>query len=46
MKEYLQFLRRHPLWWLAPIALYLGAFAWLAGSSVHAPENPFNYSAR
>ena len=30
MSDYLRFLRRHPLWWLPPILLYLGACAWLA----------------
>ena len=45
MKDYLEFLRRHPLWWLAPILLYVGFFAWLASSSVRTPENPFTYSA-
>ena len=46
MKGYLEFLRRHPLWWLAPVLLYLGFFAWLASSTVRTPANPFNYTAR
>ena len=46
MRDYLRFLRRHPLWWLAPILLYLGAYAWLAQGVAHTPENPFNYTAR
>ena len=44
MREYLKFLRRHPVWWLAPILLYLGAFLWLAAGVVQTPANPFTYS--
>lgn len=46
MKGWLRFLRRHPVWWLAPIVLYLGTIGWLANTVVRTPENPFNYSLR
>jgi len=44
MGEYLRFLRTHPVWWLAPIALYLGVLLWLAAQLVRTPENPFAYT--
>jgi hypothetical protein len=44
VRDYLKFLRRYPVWWLAPILLYLGAFLWLAGGVAQTPANPFNYS--
>jgi hypothetical protein len=44
VRDYLRFLRRHPAWWLAPIVLYLGVFAWLAAGVAQTPANPFNYS--
>jgi hypothetical protein len=44
MGEYLRFLRTHPVWWLAPIALYLGILLWLATQLVRTPENPFAYT--
>jgi hypothetical protein len=44
MGDYLRFLRGHPLWWLTPIALYLGALLWLAARLVQTPENPFAYT--
>jgi len=46
MSDYLRFLRRHPLWWLLPILLYVGAYAWLAHGVVQTPANPFNYTLR
>lgn len=44
MGDYLRFLRAHPVWWLAPIALYLGTLLWLATRLVRTPENPFAYT--
>jgi len=44
MKAYLQFLRRHPGWWLTPIALYVVAIVWLAAQVARTPENPFAYT--
>ena len=44
VSEYFRFLRAHPVWWLAPIALYLGTLLWLATRLVRTPENPFAYT--
>ena len=42
--DYLRFLRSHPVWWLTPIALYLGTLLWVASQLVRTPENPFAYT--
>ena len=44
MRTYLYFLRRHPVWWLTPILLYLGALLWLASLVARTPDNPFAYT--
>ncbi len=44
MKSYVLFLRRHPAWWLTPIALYLAALLLLAAQVARTPENPFAYT--
>jgi|KBSSwiStaDraftv2_1062776.scaffolds.fasta_scaffold160868_3 hypothetical protein len=44
MRTYLHFLRRHPVWWLTPILLYLGALLWLASLVARTPDNPFAYT--
>ena len=44
MKSYLLFLRRHPLWWVTPIVLYVAGLLWLASQVAQTPENPFAYT--
>jgi len=44
MDDYFRFLVRHPLWWIAPIALYVVGLLWLASRLVQTPENPFAYT--
>ena len=44
MRTYLHFLRRHPVWWLTPILLYLGTLLWLASLVARTSDYPFAYT--
>jgi len=44
MRTYLQFLRRHPVWWVTPIVLYLVGLLCLASMVIRTPDNPFAYT--
>lgn len=43
MKEFLDFLKAHPVAWILPIVVFLALLSWVAWQIGATPDSPFVY---